>query len=219
MTSAYVRVDIRGNDSMEKVGLTIREERRKRNLTLEQLSQKTGLSKSFLSQIERGISEPSMTSLKKIAYVFGMSVVSLFVKDANQNANYDRFPPANENGKDGENYINDIKIVRAGHRKTLSLPGAKIVYELLTSDLRRHVEAVYMKIDPNETSGDEPMKDPPGEKLCIVLKGSLEVKVEDETHQLHGGDTIYFPAHFTHSWKGLGNHTIEVIWVSTPPCF
>jgi quercetin dioxygenase-like cupin family protein len=63
------------------------------------------------------------------------------------------------------------------------------------------------------------MKDPPGEKLCMVLKGSLEVRVEDEVHLLQDGDTIYFPAHFSHSWKGLGKNTIEVIWVSTPPCF
>lgn len=204
---------------MEKSGLIIREERKRRNFTLEQFSQRTGLSKSFLSQIERGLSQPSMTSLKKIAYVLGMSVVDLFIKDTNQNSHYGRFPLYADNGEKNQTYVTDVKVVRADYRKKLSLPGAKVVYELLTSDLRRHLEAVYMKIDPNETSGDEPMKDPPGEKLCIVLKGSLEVRVEDEVHQLHDGDTIYFPAHFVHSWKGLGNNTIEVIWVSTPPCF
>ena len=205
---------------MEKVGLTIREERRKRDLTLEQLSQKTGLSKSFLSQIERGISEPSITSLKKISYVFGMSVVDLFTNETHPNANHGRFPLFVEGGGEKEqSYVHDVKVVRSDHRKTLSLPGASIVYELLTSDLRRHLEAVYMKIDPGQTSGDEPMKDAPGEKLCIVLKGSLEVKVGDEVHQLHDGDTIYFPAHFNHSWRGMGKNLIEVIWISTPPCF
>jgi transcriptional regulator with XRE-family HTH domain len=204
---------------MEKIGLTIREERHRRSLTLDQLSQSTGLSKSFLSQIERGLSQPSMASLKKLAYVFRMSVVDLFIKDTNQNAYYGRFPLYADNGDIKQTYISDVKIVRTGHRKTLSLPGAKVVYELLTTDLRRHLEAVYMKIGPNETSGDGPMKDPPGEKLCMVLKGSLEVRVEDEVHLLHDGDTIYFPAHFPHSWKGLGKNTIEVIWVSTPPCF
>jgi transcriptional regulator with XRE-family HTH domain len=204
---------------MKTLGLRIREERRRQDLTLEQLSQKTGLSKSHLSQIERGLSQPSITSLKKIAYVFGMGVVSLFAEANNQNGHRDRFPLYKEEGGKEQSYVSDVRIVRSGHRKTLSLPGAKVVYELLTSDLRRHIEAVYMKIAPNETSGDEPMKDPPGEKLCMVLRGSLEVKVEDGTHLLHKGDTIYFPAHFVHSWKGLGKGTIEVIWVSTPPCF
>jgi transcriptional regulator with XRE-family HTH domain len=205
---------------MEKIGYAIRKERQKRDFNLEQFSQKTGLSKSFLSQIERGLSQPSMTSLKKISYALGMSVVDLFIDDTNQNNNQGRFPLFVEGGGEREqNYVNDVKVVRSGHRKTLSLPGANIVYELLTSDLRRHLEAVYMKIDPGQTSGDEPMKDAPGEKLCIVLKGSLDVKVGDEVHQLHDGDTIYFPAHFTHSWKGMGKNLIEVIWVSTPPCF
>lgn len=201
------------------LGLNIREERRRRDLTLEQLSQKTGLSKSFLSQMERGLCQPSVTSLKKIAYIFGMSVVNLFAEPNHQNASYGRFPLFKEEVEKEQSYVSDVKIVRSDHRKTLSLPGAKVIYELLTSDLRRHMEAVYMKIDPNETSGDEPMKDPPGEKLCMVLRGSLEVKVENEVHRLHKGDTIYFPAHFVHSWKGLGKSTIEVIWVSTPPCF
>jgi transcriptional regulator with XRE-family HTH domain len=204
---------------MKTLGLKIREERRRQDLTLEQLSQKTGLSKSHLSQIERGLSQPSITSLKKIAYVFGMGVVNLFEEDNNQNDHRGRFPLFKKDGEKDQGYVSDVRIVRSGHRKTLSLPGAKVVYELLTSDLRRHIEAVYMKIAPNETSGDEAMKDPPGEKLCMVLRGSLEVRVENETHLLHKGDTIYFPAHFVHSWKGLGKGAIEVIWVSTPPCF
>jgi transcriptional regulator with XRE-family HTH domain len=204
---------------MEKYGLAIREERRKRNLTLEQMSEKTGLSKSFISQIERDLSQPSITTLKRIAYSFGISVVDLFAAKGNQNGNGGRFPLSKENGSKEDTYINDVKVVRAGYRKTFSLPGARVIYELLTSDLRRHLEAVYMKIDPHESSGDEALKDPPGEKLCIVLKGSLEVKVEEEVHRLDEGDTIYFPAHVPHSWKGLDNGIIEVIWVSTPPCF
>ena len=60
------------------LGKRIRAERQKRQLTLEKFSNKTGLSKSFLSQIERGNTEPSITSLKKIAAEFGYSVVNLF---------------------------------------------------------------------------------------------------------------------------------------------
>ena len=63
---------------MENLGSRIRDERQKRKLTLEVLSQKTELSKSFLSQIERGLAQPSISSLKRIAREFGMSVVDLF---------------------------------------------------------------------------------------------------------------------------------------------
>ena len=52
-------------DTLLDLGQRIREERQARQWTLEQFSEKTGLSKSFLSQIERGNTEPSITSLKK----------------------------------------------------------------------------------------------------------------------------------------------------------
>ena len=108
-------------------------------------------------------------------------------------------------------HVTDLKIVRSGCRETLSLPGAKVIYDLLTSDPRCHWEAVCIKIEPNETSGDEPMKDPLCEKLCMVLRGSLKIRVEAEIHPLHDWDTICFPAHFAHSWMELGKDTIEVI--------
>ena len=67
-------------DTLVDLGQRIREERQARQWTLEQFSEKTGLSKSFLSQIERGNAEPSITSLKKIAAQFGYSVVNLFLQ-------------------------------------------------------------------------------------------------------------------------------------------
>lgn len=62
---------------MESLGDAIRDERRKRKLTLERLSEKTNLSKSFLSQVERGLTQPSISSLKKIAQEFAINVVDL----------------------------------------------------------------------------------------------------------------------------------------------
>ena len=69
---------------MEKIGEKIRQQRQKHKLTLDELAKSTGLSKSFLSQIERNLSQPSITSLKKIALRLGISVVNLF-KDSRNN--------------------------------------------------------------------------------------------------------------------------------------
>ena len=201
---------------MENLGERIREERRRGNLTLERLSQKTGLSKSFLSQVERGLAQPSVSSLKKIAREFGISVVDLFTGENDHQNRLGLFPPVSKNGP---KFAEDFQVVRANRRKSLRLPGSKVSYDLLTPDLNRQLEVMYMRIDPGEHSGEEPLVDLPGEKFALVLKGTLEVRVGEEIQHIQTGDSIYFPAHLPHSWRGMGNEAIEVIWVLTPPRF
>lgn len=204
---------------MENLGEKIRDERRIRKLTLEELSQKTGLSKSFLSQVERGLAQPSVSSLKKIAQQFGISVVSLFANEP--------MPPSASKGRPSlegaktnpVSYVEEVKVVRRVRRKTLSLPGSKVSYDLITPDLNRQIEILFLRLSPGESSGNEPLKDPPGEKCCLILKGTLQYRVGEEVYELKEGDSIYHPAHFAHGWHGIGNEPIEVIVVLSPPSF
>jgi quercetin dioxygenase-like cupin family protein len=76
-----------------------------------------------------------------------------------------------------------------------------------------------MKVSTGENSGAEPMLDAPGEKLCFVMKGSLEVTVGREVYKLEAGDSLYYPAHVPHSWHALKGEVIKVIWILTPPSF
>lgn len=204
---------------MENLGEKIREERRRRKLTLEILSQKTGLSKSFLSQIERGLAQPSVSSLKKIAQEFGISVVNLFNNEATSRNFLPSLPSGETRKHDRNSCVQDVKVVRRNRRKTLTLPGSKITYDLITPDLNRQIEVLFLRFSPGDSSGDEPLIDPPGEKCCLVLKGSMDYRVGEEVYHLESGDSIYHPAHLPHSWKGTGNEPIEVIVVLTPPWF
>lgn len=204
---------------MENLGEKIREERRKRKLTLELLSQRTGLSKSFLSQIERGLAQPSVSSLKKIAQEFGLSVVNLFSNESANRISLNLLPSPEARRPEGKNYVQDVKVVRRHRRKTLTLPGSKISYDLITPDLNRQMEILYLRFSPGDSSGEEPFLDPPGEKCCLVLKGSMDYRVGDEVYHLEAGDSIYHPAHIPHSWQGTGNEPIEVIVALTPPWF
>ena len=205
--------------TMKLLGKGIRKHRQERQLTLEQLSSMTGLSKSFLSQVERGLAEPSITSLKKIAKQFGFSVVNFFSngEELNSGWGYSNYAPG-FNGKKTP-YIEDARVVRANKRKRFALPGSKVVYDLLTPNMNRQLEVMYMRVTKGENSGDEPMLDPPGEKIGIVLKGSLEVLVGNDVYKLNEGDSIYYPADVPHSWSALEGDTIEVIWILTPPSF
>ena len=206
-------------DTLLELGKRIRKERQQRQWTLEQFSEKTGLSKSFLSQIERGNTEPSITSLKKIAAQFGYSVVNLFPNGQGTEENWgynDRQAGLQTNN---DLYVKDVAVVRAAKRKRIALPGSNVVYDLLTPDMKRKLEVMYMRVSQGKSSGEEPMLDSPGEKLCIVMKGVLQLRVGEEVFRLEQGDSLYYPAHVPHSWKAIDGDSIEVIWILTPPSF
>jgi transcriptional regulator with XRE-family HTH domain len=201
------------------LGKKIRKERQKSQLTLENFSQMTGLSKSFLSQVERGITEPSITSLKKIAKQLGFSVVNLFQNGDTLNSSWEYHnAPARVQDK-SMNYVEKAEVVRADKRKRFALPGSKVMYDLLTPDMNRQLEVMYMRVSEGENSGEQPMLDPPGEKVGLVLKGSIEVSVGTEVYQLGEGDSIYYPANIPHSWRAMEGDSIEVVWILTPPSF
>lgn len=201
------------------LGKKIRKERQNRQLTLEKFSQMTGLSKSFLSQVERGITEPSITSLKKIAKQFGFSVVNLFQNGDTLNANWQYRNAPIRYPEKTMNYVEKAEVVRADKRKRFALPGSKVMYDLLTPDMNRQLEVMYMRVSEGENSGEQPMIDPPGEKVGLVLKGSIEISVGSEVYQLKEGDSIYYPANIPHSWRALKGDPIEVVWILTPPSF
>jgi transcriptional regulator with XRE-family HTH domain len=206
-------------DTLLELGKRIRKERQQRQWTLEQFSEKTGLSKSFLSQIERGNTEPSITSLKKIAAQFGYSVVNLFPNGQGTEEIWgynDRQAGLQTNN---DLYVKDVAVVRAAKRKRIALPGSNVVYDLLTPDMKRKLEVMYMRVSQGKHSGEEPMLDSPGEKLCIVMKGVLELRVGEEVFRLEQGDSLYYPAHVPHSWQAIAGDSIEVIWILTPPSF
>ncbi len=204
---------------IDDIGSNIRKKRLKHQLTLEQLSKSTGLSKSLLSQVERNLTQPSITSIKKIARHFGISVVKLLAGSENGQDLWGYESRPQEQPAPTLPYATDIQVVRSDRRKGVTLPGAHVLYEVLTPDLRRQLEVMLMKIKKGDSSGDQPMLDPPGEKFGIVLKGTIEVTAGEEVHTLHAGDSICHPADVPHSWRGIEGDDIEVIWVHTPPSF
>jgi transcriptional regulator with XRE-family HTH domain len=201
---------------MDSVFSHIRRERKKHKLTLEQLAKDTGLSKSFLSQVERGQAEPSITSLKKIAGRFGMSLVDLFSQCMTTNPT----PRATEMREtERAKYVKEIELVRRDQRKRFMLPGSHIAYEMVIPDLRRCIQVLYLQFDPGEQIGDDPISDPRGEKCFLLLRGSVEYRLGDETFRLNAGDSIYFPAELSQYWRGVGTEHIEAVVMMTPPWF
>lgn len=202
---------------MKDIGTRVRNERRKQGFTLEQIATRTGLSKSYLSNLERGLTEPTVSVLKKISAKLQISLVELFGEDED-NSNELGYPEQNNGGRPSR-FISDVKVVHPDQRKTFTLPGSSLTYELLTPDLNRQFESYRFTAEPGEKMGEEPMTDPPGEKFALVLKGNMETTIQDQVYTLGPGSAVYFPAHYPHSWRCIGDDPLEVIVVVCPPWF
>ena len=203
---------------MEDLGAKIREQRLKRSLTLKQLSEKTKLSVSFLSEIERSLAQPSMASLRKIAQAFGTSLLTFRAHEPdNEPEGAFAYPKGNIHGF--QTLIRGARVVRARQRKKISYPGRPGFYELLTPDLNRRLEVLYARMEAGFKSGPEPIVDPPGEKCLVIITGRLSFTVDGEEYILEKGDSISYPADSPLSFKVLGEETVEMILVITPPGF
>ena len=202
---------------MTDFGQTIRQNRRQRSITLKELSAKTGLSISFLSEVERGISQPSIASLRKIAQALEISLLGLSDKNeispAEEAAARIRDLPRSDRGP----YITEAKAVRADRRKRISFPGMKGYFELLTPDLNRLIEALSFKMEPGFESGLEHFSDPPGEKFMLILEGAMEFQVNGEVFVLNEMDSLSYPADAAICYKALGGKTVKGLLILTPP--
>jgi len=203
---------------MDNLGTKIREFRRSRSMTLKQLAEAAKLSVSFLSEIERGLAQPSMASLKRIRKVLGISLLNL--QDAENLAELPGSPPLETPLQPSRGpYITDARVVKAGQRKKLAYPGRPGFYELLTPDLNRNLEVLYFKMESDFDTGPEVLLDPPGEKCMVLLNGEVEFRVGDEAFDLCAGDSLSYPADAPVSWTVRGDAPFEGILIVTPPGF
>ena len=151
---------------MVDIGEKIKRRRLELNLTLEQLSEKTGLSKSFLSQIERDIANPSVGTLYAIADVLGISIATLV---GGESAMEVQSQPVEKKV---------TTVVRADGRKVIIYPGSGIRTELLTPVFDRNIQMMRVIMPPGTDSGDVPFSHQ-GEECGIILQGTLETWIGD----------------------------------------
>jgi transcriptional regulator with XRE-family HTH domain len=200
-------------------GTKLRAKRQHQKMTLKQLAEKTGLSISLLSEIERGLAQPSMSSLRRIVRAMDLSMFNFVEEQTDQDWSRGKLELQSKRPGTRDDYIKDIRVVRSGKRKKLMYPNFPALFELLTPDLNRKIEILYGKFEPGFSSGPEPIKDPPGEKCAIILEGCLEMRIEEKTVLLEQGDAVYYPGDSQVSLRVIGDKACHSILVVTPPTF
>jgi transcriptional regulator with XRE-family HTH domain len=178
------------------LGDRIRRERETHRQSLKQLAEATGLTQSFLSQVERELTSPSVASLRKIADALGISIATLFVGGS-------------PNGR----------LVRKEARPVMVHPKRRWRDSLLTPTLKGKLQVIWTEIEPEGGSGDEPYTHDSDEECVVVVRGRLDFWVGEEHYRLRAGDALTFESRIPHKNRNPGPGKAEVLWVMTPPSY
>ena len=179
-------------DERVRFGARLRHARQASRLSLGELAERSGVTKSFLSRVERDISSPSVASLVGICDALGLSVAELFQTPK-------------------------TTLVRRSDRPTIAdLPkAAHVVDTLITPAEERHVTVLESAVAGGGSGGSVLYTLPSECEVCFVLQGTIEVQVEEQTFTLEEGDALTFGAAVPHSWKAAEDGA-RILWVLAP---
>lgn len=184
-------------NSAEALGNDVRALRKSKNLTLNELALMVGRSVGFVSQVERGLSSPSIDDLRAIANALGVPTSWFFMSD-------DVDP--RERGV----------IVRSGGRRALGTRETGIVEELLSPDLGGLFEMFRSEFQPGAEMMTPIQRET--EEAGYVVSGNLDLWIGDDLFALHAGDTFRFD-HKPYRWRNPGDEPTVLIWVVSPPVY
>ncbi len=184
-------------ESINSVGKDIRALRKSRSITLIDFAEAIERSVGFVSQIERGLSEPSISDLRNIARLFDVPL-SFFFGDT----------PSSQSGSE--------HIVRADCRRKLGNPEEGLVEELLSPDLGGSFEIIRSEFAPGAVLAEAQQRDT--EEAGYIISGSLEIEIAGKWHTLNKGDSFRFAGE-PYRWRNTTNTTTIAIWVVSPPVY
>ncbi len=183
------------------IGQKLRQRRKVKQLSLSEVANKAGLSIGLLSQIERGISAPSLRSLGMICAALSMPLRWLFQNDKIEN-------------NDEENLI-----VRATRRRKMDLGASGMSKEILSPDAITSLQLMRFVIHPQSdvVEGIAPRAD--GAKAGTVMTGTLGLEVDGQTYSLTPGDSFAFKASSRYKLWCIGEADCELFWVTAPAIY
>ncbi|MDO8445525.1 MAG: XRE family transcriptional regulator [Deltaproteobacteria bacterium] len=166
--------------------------REESKLSLRELGEKTGLSASFLSQIELGQVSPSIASLENIANAMNVHITHFFD---------DQTKP-------------DSIVMRRSERKRIYSQGSKAIIQPLAHKIsKKKIEPFMLTLEVGGESGEHPYSSHHGEEFGIILQGKVRFTLEEKEYLLEEGDSVYFNSTKPHKWENMGDKETIIILV------
>jgi transcriptional regulator with XRE-family HTH domain len=179
------------------LGLEIRKLRKARGKTLAELALATGRSTSFISQLERGRAESSISDLRRIAQTLGVPLGWFFMSETK---------PAAEVGR----------IVRASSRRRLGTVTDGLVEELLSPNIGGAFETFLSRFEPGASLSEPTTRDT--EEEGYVVAGQLDIWIGGHFFEVSAGDSFRI-AREEFRWVNRGDTEAIVVWVIAPPTY
>lgn len=151
------------------------------------------VSKSLVSQIERGLVAPSIDTVRRLASVLQVPVFSLFLDGADSQM-----------------------VVRRSQRRAVHYPGSRVTREILSPGLHGRMVLLWVTFPPGENGRPEPVCHV-GEECVVVIRGVLEVRIGEETARLEQGDSMTFNPEVPHTFRNAADESAEIITAISPP--
>lgn len=184
------------------LGSKIRKLRKQRAMTLQEVSNSTGLSKPLLSQVENNIAAPPIATLIKISTALGVKITHFFKEQDQEN----RIVVVKKEQRYGIKKLSH-------HDKEL---GIGYRYESLAYPMvGKQMEPFLIEIEPRKDQ-DLSYNDHKGEEFLFIMEGAVEFKSADQAHRLDEGDSIYFDSGIPHALRGIGGTAKAIAVIHTP---
>jgi len=181
-------------DKLE-LGERIKRFRLGRNLTLKEVELKAKVSATHISEIERGMTSPTVGALSKIARALGTEP-SYFLQS-------DDTPP--------------VSVVRRADRRVLSDEAWGARLNRLCNGVRgSEMSFLEIEMDPGKEDKIEPIIHS-GEEFVYVMKGVIEIYIGLERHLVKEGDSLHFRLNEPHSIRNIGDGLAKLLWTTLPP--
>jgi DNA-binding transcriptional MerR regulator len=178
------------------LGTRLRTLRKERGLTLEGVAASSGLSTSFLSALERGKSNTTVATLRRLVSLYGTTLDALMRTGGRARVG---------------------RVTHAGKRQRISERFSGVIVEQLTNG-PAEMEAQLFSIEPG--GGSQGAYAHEGEEFIYVLEGELRLRLGAHEHyRLVPGDCAYYPSTLEHEWWNSSDAVARLVWVNTPPTF
>jgi transcriptional regulator with XRE-family HTH domain len=178
------------------VGIKIRDLRKQKGMTLGEMARRCGCSSSLISQIERGIVNPSFSTLKSIGDALEVTLAQLVTEACNIE-------------------VFSSSIMKQKERKILTTEGG-VQFQLLSRNVNVPFEFILNNWPPGTSTGTQPYTHE-GEECGLLLEGELEVEVNGRMHQMKPGDTVTLRSSAPHRISNPGNKKALAVWVNSTP--
>ena len=176
---------------LSRIGARMRTLRRERGWTLEDLAERTGLSRAYLSRMEGGERQPSLSALSEVARAYDISFSSLFAPEVET-----------RNG-----------VILRGRDAAVQRGRGLLYSRLSTSDWAFNLQPMRVVV-PAERGEGEGLYRHEGEQWMYVLSGKLGLELSGEEFVLEVGDAAHFDADQPHRLTALDGQDAEIILVA-----